>query len=59
MYLPNIATFDGASSTEGFSTKSLTLYTLSSICNPPTIPYLLTSLGSTVCTPNTDVLYSE
>lgn len=59
MYLPDIATLDGASSIEGFSTKSLTLYTLSSICKPPTIPYLLTSCGTTVCTPNTEVLYSE
>ena len=58
MYLPNIATFDGASSTDGFSTSSLTLSTLSSICNPPTIPYLLTFCGSTVCTPKTEVLYS-
>ena len=31
MYLPNMAILLGASSIDGFSTKSLTLYTLSSI----------------------------
>ena len=41
MYLPKIAILLGASSIEGFSTKSFTLYTLSSICIPFTIPYYL------------------
>lgn len=34
IYLPNIAIFDGASSTLGFSIKPFTLYTLSSIYFP-------------------------
>ena len=45
IYLPKMATFVGASSTAGFSTNPFTLYTLSSICNPLTIPYLLTSFS--------------
>ena len=59
MYLPNIAILVGASSTDGFSTKSLTLYTLSSMWTPSTIPYLSTSSFATVWTPSTLVLYSE
>ena len=58
MYLPKIAILLGASSIEGFSTKSFTLYTLSSICIPFTIPYLFTFSGATSCTPKIVVLYS-
>ena len=58
MYLPKIATLEGASSTAGFSTKYFTLYTLSSICIPPTIQYLFTSSAATVWTSETEVLYS-
>ena len=47
IYLPSIAMFDGALSTEGFSTISFTLYTLSSICFTSSIPYLSVSSFAT------------
>ena len=47
IYLPSIAMFDGALSTEGFSTISFTLYTLSSICFTSNIPYLSVSSFAT------------
>ena len=59
MYLPNIAILDGAFPGSGFSTKSFTLYTLSSINFPFIMPYLSVSSSSTVCTPNIVVLYSS
>ena len=48
IYLPNIATSEGASSICGFSTNPLTFITLSLTNVPSTIPYLLTFSCGTV-----------